>query len=113
MSLTSLPKNLQEALSQLNLALDRLEAVSERRANEDALRGNVDEELAVLQDDRTRLAVDLDGTLAHSKSLQIANEEVAQRLERVSANVRALVERLAPQMSEPHRVDRQSPNQAE
>lgn len=45
-----------------------------------AQRSDIEEEFAVLQDDRARLAVELDGAVARSQSLELANNEVARRL---------------------------------
>lgn len=71
---------LDNALKRLAVALDQLEAASERRLKAAEQRGDVEEEFAVLQDDRARLAVELDGAVARSQSLELANNEVARRL---------------------------------
>jgi hypothetical protein len=88
---TKLPEHLDAALARLAAALDRLDAASERRAKADALRANLEDELAVMQDDRSRLAVELDGTIARAKSLELANGEVARRLNHASAEIRAVL----------------------
>jgi chromosome segregation ATPase len=90
-----LPERLDAALRRLAAALDRLEAASERRAKADALRTNLVEELAVLQDDRSRLAVELDGEITRSRALELANEEVARRLSQASAEIRAVLTEVA------------------
>ena len=69
-----LPPRLDAALQRLAAALDHLE-----------------EELAVMQDDRSRLAVELDGALARSRSLAIANAEVQRKLEQVGEVIRGLL----------------------
>jgi hypothetical protein len=89
------PDRLDAALRRLAAALDKLEAAGERRAKADAARGNLEEELAVLQDDRSRLAVELDGAIARAKSLEVANEEVGRRLHRASAEIRAVLTEVA------------------
>jgi chromosome segregation ATPase len=71
---------LNNALKRLAVALDQLEAASERRLKLAEQRSDADEEFAVLQDDRARLAVELDGAVARSQSLELANNEVARRL---------------------------------
>ncbi len=86
-----LPERLDAALKRLAAALDRLDAASERRAKADALRANLVEELAVMQDDRSRLAVELDGAIARAKSLELANDEVARRLNGASAEIREVL----------------------
>ena len=70
---------------------ERLDAASERRAKADALRTNLEDELAVMQDDRSRLAVELDGAIARAKSLELANDEVARRLNHASAGIKAVL----------------------
>jgi chromosome segregation ATPase len=89
------PDRLDAALRRLAAALDKLEAAGERRAKADAVRGNLEEELAVLQDDRSRLAVELDGAIARAKSLEVANEEVGRRLHHASAEIRAVLAEVA------------------
>ncbi len=86
-----LPERLDTALIRLAAAIDRLDAASERRAKADALRANLEDELAVMQDDRSRLAVELDGAIARSKSLELANDEVARRLNCASAEIRGVL----------------------
>lgn len=87
----SLPPRLDAALQRLASALDQLEAAAERRQKADAARGDLEEELAVMQDDRSRMAVDLDAALARNKALAHANSEVQRRLTRVSATIEALL----------------------
>lgn len=82
---------LELAFKSLVAALDQLEAASERRREADAARGDLEEELAVLQDDRTRLALELDDIQARSKSLELANGEVARRLAKTSATIRTIL----------------------
>ena len=87
----SLPNALASALRRLDAALDHLEAVAERRGHADAARGNIAEELAIMQDDRTRLAVELDGALARGKTLTLAHDEVARRLERARLTIESVI----------------------
>jgi chromosome segregation ATPase len=88
---TKLPERLDAALKRLAAALDRLDAASERRAKADALRTNLEDELAVMQDDRSRLAVELDGAVARARSLELANDEVARRLNHARAGIKAVL----------------------
>jgi len=46
-----------------------------------------------MQDDRTRLATELDGALGRNRDLAAANVEAARRIERASAVIKALLER--------------------
>lgn len=86
-----LPADLQTALKRLNAAMDHLEAAVHRRVQQDAVRSTLSEELNILQDDRSRLAVELDGALARSKTLSAANQDVARRLERAGSTIRVIL----------------------
>ncbi len=92
---TELPECLENALRTLAAALDRLDAASERRAKADSHRANLEEELAVMQDDRLKLAVELDGAAARARALEAANNEVKRRIAHVSAEIRAVLAGLA------------------
>lgn len=92
---TELPECLQTALKRLRAALDLLDAANERRMRAEALRANLEEELAVMQDDRARLAVELDGAVARVKTLEMASEEAAKRMNRARAEIRAVLAQVA------------------
>ena len=84
---------LEPSLKRLRAALDLLEAAMERRARQEDARGDAQEELALMQDDRARLAVELDGALDRNRGLLAANIEAARRVEKASATIRAILER--------------------
>jgi hypothetical protein len=84
------------ALKRLMSAADLLEAAVERRAVGERLRLDVDETFAVLQDDRSRLAVELDGALAKVRALEEANSEVERRLGTVGAAIAAVLAQSEP-----------------
>jgi chromosome segregation ATPase len=86
-----LPDRLDAPLRRLSVALDHLEAAAERRAMADSRRADLEEELAVMQDDRSRLAVELDGAMARARKLDDANAEVTKRLGQASATIRAVL----------------------
>lgn len=86
-----LPDRLDAPLKRLAVALDHLEAAAERRALADARRTDLEEELAVMQDDRSRLAVELDGAMAKARRLEEANVEVSRRLGETSSTIRAVL----------------------
>lgn len=89
--MTPLPHRLDVALKRILKALDHLDAAVERRVIQDQHSGDQTQEFAVMQDDRARLAVELDGTLAKSKRLETAAKEAGKRLERASATIKALL----------------------
>lgn len=82
---------LDNALKRLAVALDQLEAASERRLKAAEQRSDTEEEFAVLQDDRARLAVELDGAVARSQSLELANNEVARRLAKARETIEEMM----------------------
>jgi len=85
----SIPTALEAALKRLSAALDHLDAASDRRARADAARGDLEDELTVMQDDRSRLAIELNSALARVGSLDLAYREAERRLERAGATIRA------------------------
>jgi hypothetical protein len=91
----STPACLKAALKSLVAALDQLEAACERRLQVEAERNDIEEEFAVLQDDRARLAVELDGAVARSQSLELANNEVARRLARARLAIKEMMSHVA------------------
>ena len=89
-----LSRRLATALATVSTAVDRLEKAAERRSLADAEVSNLRNELAVMQEDRMRLAGELGRSLAHARALLGANGEVSERLDRVSDTVHRLVEQL-------------------
>lgn len=79
------------ALERLWRALDLLEAAAEARSEGDSRRAERDEAISVLEDDRSRLAVELDGALARNRSLEHAADEVSRRLEAARTTVQSLL----------------------
>jgi chromosome segregation ATPase len=79
------------ALERLSRALDLLEQAAEARSEAESQRAERDEAVSVLQDDRSRLAVELDGALARNRSLQSAAENVSRRLEAARETVLSLL----------------------
>jgi hypothetical protein len=82
---------IEAALERLSRALDLLEQAAEARSEGDSRRAERDEALSVLEDDRSRLAVELDGALARNRSLEHAADEVSRRLEAARATVQNLL----------------------
>ena len=87
----SMPASLVETLKRLASALDHLEAATERRAAADALRADREEELAIMQKDRSRLAVELEGAQSHARGLDQAVQEANRRLSRAEMSIRAVL----------------------
>ncbi len=81
---------LDAALARLLAALAALEAVAGRRREADMARSDLNEAFGAMQDDRARLALELDAALARSQKLETANDEVARRLESAAAALSVL-----------------------
>jgi hypothetical protein len=84
---------LEPSLKRLRAAIDLLEGAIERRLRQEEAQGDAKEELALMQDDRARLAVELDSALETNRGLIAANEEAARRLAQAGAAIRAVLER--------------------
>ena len=84
---------LEPSLKRLRAAIDLLEGAIERRLRQDEAQGDAMEELALMQDDRARLAVELDSALESNRGLLAANEEAARRLAQAGAAIRAVLQR--------------------
>jgi hypothetical protein len=82
---------IEAALERLSRALDLLEEGAEARSEGDSRRAERDEAISVLEDDRSRLAVELDGALARNRSLEHAADEVSRRLKAARATVQNLL----------------------
>ncbi|GGC64381.1 DUF4164 family protein [Chelatococcus reniformis] len=84
--------NLNEALKRLDAALTALEAAAARREEADRRSGDLETELSLMQDDRARLAVDLDGTIAKLDRMEATTADVGRRLELAMAAVQAVLD---------------------
>ena len=92
----TLPDALEQSLARLAAAVDFLERAAERRMRRDDERANAEEECALMQDDRSRLAVELDAALGRSRVLEAASSEAGARLARAAQKIGAIIERLDP-----------------
>jgi chromosome segregation ATPase len=82
---------LDAALERLSRALDLLDQAIEARSEAESRRAQREEALSVLEHDRSRLAVELDGALARNRVLERAAEDVSKRLEAARASVQGLL----------------------
>ena len=90
------PDALESSLRRLADAVGALERAAERRIRHDEARANAEEEYALMQDDRSRLAVELDAALDRSRALEAANVEAGARLARAAQTIGAIIERMDP-----------------
>jgi hypothetical protein len=71
---------LEEAMKRLDMALGLLEASVSRRLEAEKRRGGLETELQLMQDDRARLAVELDGALTRLHRFEAAADDVGRRV---------------------------------
>jgi chromosome segregation ATPase len=84
---------LENALMRLDGALAQLEAAARRRVEAERGRANLETELALMQDDRARLAAELDGATARLGDVETAAADVDQRLQRAMNVIGAVIAR--------------------
>jgi predicted nucleic acid-binding Zn-ribbon protein len=69
-----------DAMKRLENALGLLEASVSRRLEAERRRGDLETELQIMQDDRARLAVELDGALTRLNRAEAAADDVGNRV---------------------------------
>ena len=74
--------SLDDAMKRLESALGLIEASVSRRLDADKRRVDLETELQIMQDDRARLAVELDGALARLHRSEAAVADVGERVRR-------------------------------
>lgn len=89
--MTHAPHRLDDALQRLSVTLEQLETTVARRIETELSHADLEEELAVMQDDRSRLALELDAALAQKIALEKTRDEVLTRLDRTSVGIRAML----------------------
>jgi uncharacterized protein YicC (UPF0701 family) len=72
--------SLDDAMKRLENALGLLEASVTRRLDAERRRGDLETELQIMQDDRSRLAVELDSALTRLNRVEAATDDVGQRV---------------------------------
>jgi predicted nucleic acid-binding Zn-ribbon protein len=85
------PHSLEDAVVRLDAALGQLEAAAQRRLEAERRRGDLETELTLMQDDRTRLAAELDGTMARLARVEGAASDVGVRLDRAMGTIRDVI----------------------
>jgi hypothetical protein len=87
---------LELSLRRLATAVDSLERAAERRMRQDDARANAEEEFALMQDDRSRLAVELDAALDRSRALEAANHNAGERLAHAAQAIGRIIAQMDP-----------------
>ncbi|MGD9656627.1 MAG: DUF4164 family protein [Methylocystis sp.] len=82
-------KRIEADIAELQMAIAQLERIVAGKLEDEASSAELQEELAIMQDDRSRLALDLDAALARQNALEKSRDEVLRRLEAASEGVAA------------------------
>ena len=81
----------EAAIRRLIAALNALETVAERRQENDHGQDNLSRRIQEMGADRARLAHELDGSLARSRTLEAANRNIAERLDGAIEAIRGVL----------------------
>ena len=79
---------LEDAGKRLEAALTLLELSIGRRFDTASRRGDLETELQIMQDDRARLAVELESTSARLNRVEMATDHVERRVHRAIGTIR-------------------------
>lgn len=88
----SVTPSLNAALERLEQVLGKLETAVDRRIAIGRTLTDLEDEISRLGDDRSRLAVDLDGAVARAGRLEDANREVSRRLVAAMESIRTVLD---------------------
>jgi hypothetical protein len=83
--------SIERALARLSASLNLLETTVARRLENELSLADLEEELAVMQDDRSRLALELDAELSKASALEKARDDVLRRLDLASEGIRSVL----------------------
>jgi len=84
--------DIDAATRRLMAALDALESAVERRREADRDEDELATRIQALGADRSRLADELDGTLVKSRRLELANREIAEKLDAAIDTIRSVLD---------------------
>ena len=92
MAIKSADPAISQAVARLRSALGALEAAAERRLELDRGKAGAETELALMQDDRARLATELDLAMARAERLSAVNKDVDRRIDAVMVGIRGVLD---------------------
>src|SRR5271167_644250 len=84
--------SIEAASRRLTLALEALDEAAERRREADRGVEALANQVYALDNDRARLAGELDQAAARSRALETANRDVAQRIDQAIETIRGVLE---------------------
>ena len=87
--------SLETSLKRLASAVEALEWATDLRMRHDEARASTQEEFSLMQDDRSRLAVELDAAVDRSRALEAASAEAGKRLARAAQAIERVLGRTA------------------
>jgi Domain of unknown function (DUF4164) len=87
----SLPPPLSQALARLRSNLSGLESAAERHLRQNSQESSLATELALMQDDRARLASELDSAMARADRMAKSAKEVDKRLVAMARTVKKVL----------------------
>jgi hypothetical protein len=82
---------IESAIKRLQVALEALEAASERKLETERHDAALADQIHALTSDRALLAAELDGAAARARRLETANRDIAQRLDAAIETVRSVL----------------------
>ncbi len=83
---------LDDALKRLDAAVLALEGAVRRRLEAERRRGDLETELQLMQDDRARLAGELDGTAARLARAETVTQDVSRRVQLAVGAIRTVLD---------------------
>ena len=87
----ALPPPLSQALARLRASLGGLESAAERHGQQKEQQNSLATELALMQDDRARLASELDSAMARADRLAKSAKEIDKRLVSMARSVKKVL----------------------
>ena len=98
-------ETLESAMGRLQAALGRLERVVARRLDAELSRGDLETELQLMQDDRARLAVELESSASRLERIEGARGHVERRVEAAIGAIQGVLASAAPRAPDEARAD--------
>ena len=87
----TLPPPLSQAFARLRASVSGLESAAERQRRQTEQQGSLATELALMQDDRARLAAELDSAMARADRLAKSAKEVDKRLVGMARSIKKVL----------------------
>jgi hypothetical protein len=86
----------EDAVKRLQAAIALLESNIGRRLDTEHRKGDLETELQLMQDDRARLAVELESTVARLNRVELATDHVERRVQSAVGTIEQVLSRAQP-----------------